>query len=48
MPKEMEESLKKTSKKRGYGKKRTNAYVYGTIANMKKKKKKPSQMYKGK
>lgn len=31
MPKKMEKALKKTAKKRGYGKKRTGAYVYGTL-----------------
>lgn len=31
MPKKMEKSLKKTAKKRGYGKKRTGEYVYGTM-----------------
>ena len=32
MPKDMERKLKATAKKRGYGKERTGAYVYGTIA----------------
>lgn len=31
MPEAMERSLKATAKKRGYGKERTNAYVYGTM-----------------
>lgn len=31
MPKREEESLKRTAKKRGYGKKRTAAYIYGTL-----------------
>jgi hypothetical protein len=31
MPKKMERALKRTARKRGYGKKRTNAYVYGTM-----------------
>ena len=31
MPKAMERRLKKTAKKRGYGKERTGAYVYGTM-----------------
>jgi hypothetical protein len=31
MPKATERSLKATARKRGYGKKRTGAYVYGTL-----------------
>ena len=31
MPKKMEQSLKRTASKRGYGEKRANAYVYGTL-----------------
>lgn len=31
MPKVLEEKLKRTAKKRKYGKKRTGAYVYGTL-----------------
>ena len=31
MPKEMEKSLKAQARKRGMGKKRANAYVYGTM-----------------
>jgi hypothetical protein len=31
MPKAMERKLKATAKKRGYGKKRTGAYVFGTM-----------------
>jgi hypothetical protein len=31
MPKKMERALKATARKRGYGKKRTGAYVYGTM-----------------
>ena len=33
MPKEVERSARRTAKKRGYGKKRTDAYVYGTLRN---------------
>lgn len=33
MPKAMEQSLRKTAEQRGYGKERTNAYVYGTMRN---------------
>jgi len=31
MPKKLEQKLKREAKKRGYGKKRTDAYVYGTL-----------------
>ena len=31
MPKEMEKALKKEAKKKGLSKKRTGAYVYGTM-----------------
>jgi len=31
MPVKMERKLKATAKKRGYGKKRSGAYVYGTL-----------------
>lgn len=31
MPKKVEAALKKTAKKRGYGKERTGAYVYGAL-----------------
>ena len=31
MPKEMEKSLKTQAKSKGMGKKRTNAFVYGTM-----------------
>lgn len=34
MPKKVEEQLKRTARKRGYGKKRTGAYVYGTLRKM--------------
>lgn len=37
MPKKAEAALKKTAKERGYGKERTDRYVYGTLQNMKKK-----------
>jgi hypothetical protein len=33
MPKKAEENLKETAKKRGYGKERANAYVYGGLRN---------------
>jgi hypothetical protein len=31
VPEKTERALKKTAKKRGYGKKRTGKYVYGTM-----------------
>jgi hypothetical protein len=31
MPKRLELKLKRTARARGYGKKRTDAYVYGTL-----------------
>ena len=37
MPKALEEELKKEAKKRGFGKKRTGAYVYGTLNKKKGK-----------
>lgn len=37
MPKKIERRLKATARKRGYGKKRTGAYVYGTLAKLKKR-----------
>lgn len=36
MPLKLERKLKATAKKRGYGKKRTGAYVYGNKAMRKK------------
>lgn len=33
MPKALERKLKRTAAKRGYGKERTGAYVYGTLYN---------------
>ncbi len=40
MPIELERKLKATAKSRGYGKKRTATYVYGTIAKLESGKKK--------
>lgn len=37
MPKVVEEKLKATAKKRGYGRKRTGAYVYGPLSKLKKR-----------
>jgi hypothetical protein len=34
MPKKAERKLKATARRRGYSKKRTNAYVYGTLRKM--------------
>jgi len=34
MPQKAERALKQTAKKRGYGKKRTGAYVYGTLRKL--------------
>ena len=34
MPKKLELKLKKEAKARHYGKRRTNAYVYGTLRKM--------------
>ena len=39
MPVKLERSLKRTAKKRGYSKKRTGAYVWGTMAKIKKRRK---------
>lgn len=35
MPKKLEAKLKRQARRRGFGKKRTNAYVYGTLAKIK-------------
>lgn len=40
MPKKLEQKLKKEAKKLGLGKKRTGAYVFGTLNKLKKKDKK--------
>jgi len=34
MPKKLERKLKRAAKKKGLGKKRTGAYVYGTMRKM--------------
>ena len=39
MPKKLERKLKAEAKKKGFGKKRTNAYVFGTLFKIKKRKK---------
>jgi len=38
MPKELEDKLKRQAQKKGLSKKRTGAYVYGTIAKIEKRK----------
>lgn len=45
MPKEMEQALKREAAKRGYGEKRSDTYVYGT---MRKAGWKPKRERKGK
>lgn len=40
MPKKLEQKLKKQARKKGYKGERADAYVYGTLTNIKKKKKK--------
>lgn len=37
MPEELHKKLKKTAKKRGYGKERTGAYVHGTLHKVEEK-----------
>lgn len=39
MPADLERKLKKMAKKKGFGKKRAGAYIYGTLAKIKKAKK---------
>lgn len=34
MPKALHRKLARTAKKRGYGKERSNAYIYGTLYNV--------------
>ena len=34
MPKKLENKLKRQARKKGFGRKRTNAYVYGTLRKM--------------
>lgn len=41
MPKKLERRLKATARKRRYGKKRTGAYVYGTLRKLGWKPRKP-------
>jgi hypothetical protein len=40
MPKKLERKLKATARKRGYGRARTGAYVYGTMSRLKRRRKK--------
>lgn len=37
MPKALEQKLMRTAATRGYGKRRRNAYVYGTLAKLKRR-----------
>ncbi len=37
MPKELEDKLKRQGRKKGYKDRRLDAYVYGTLAKLKKK-----------
>ena len=39
MPKKLEAKLKREARKKGFGKKRAAAYVYGTLAKLKAKRK---------
>lgn len=39
MPKKLERKLFRTAQARGYGKERTDRYVYGTLHNIKRRKK---------
>ena len=34
MPKKVERALKRAAREKGYGKKRTDAFVYGTLRKM--------------
>ncbi len=43
MPKKLKAKLKRQAKKKGFGKERTSKYVYGTLENIKKKKRKPKK-----
>jgi hypothetical protein len=43
MPAKLERKLKREAKKKGLGKKRAGAYVYGTLARQKASKKRKSQ-----
>lgn len=37
MPKDVERRLKRTAARRGYGRRRTAAYVYGTLSKLKRR-----------
>lgn len=43
MPKELEQRLKREAQARGYSKERTRRYVFGTLTNIKKRKKRRSR-----
>ena len=40
MPKALKRKLKREAEEKGYSEERTNRYVYGTLANRKKRRKK--------
>lgn len=42
MPKELEDRLKRTAEERGYSKERSDKYVYGTLAKLRKRRKEKS------
>ena len=48
MPKELEEKLKRQAKKKGFGKERTGAYVYGTLQKVTSWKPHKKKLYKQK
>lgn len=39
MPKKLERRLRRTARRRGYGAARTARYVYGTLQNLRKRRK---------
>lgn len=39
MPRKLERKLRRKARKRGYGETRTDKYVHGTLANLRKKRK---------
>lgn len=47
MPVKLERALKATAASRGYGKRRTGAYVYGTLNKIEKGKKKKKGIERG-
>lgn len=45
MPEELERKLKAQAKKKGFGKKRTGKYIYGTLAKIEGKTKAGNKIY---